>query len=166
MRPGELALPQPIPFRNYVADALEQVRLTEAEEFFRGKLQDVDQPTAPFGLLDVHGEGREIDEAHRVLDRDLSMQIREQARHTRVGVARLFHAAWALVVAHTSARADVIFGAVLLASRQRGTDSRRMVGMSVNTLPLRLRIADLTICDLVAQTELKSANCSSTNTCR
>ena len=38
---------------------------TMRKAFFRGKLADVDEPTAPFGLLDVHGDGSQIDEAQR-----------------------------------------------------------------------------------------------------
>lgn len=148
----ENELPLPVAFRRYVAQALENVRTRDAEAFFRSKLGNIDEPTAPFGVFDVHGDGSQIEEAHHVLDSDLAIQVRSQARRFGVSAARLFHAAWGLVVARTSGRDDVVYGTVLLAARQRSARAQRMLGLSVNTLPLRLRLQDVTAEGLLEQT--------------
>ena len=57
-----------VPYRNHVAQALAHARTHDAEAFFRSKLADIDEPTAPFGLLDVHGDGSQIEEAHQELE--------------------------------------------------------------------------------------------------
>jgi amino acid adenylation domain-containing protein len=153
----ERELPQPASYRDYVAHALGSVRQEDAQRFFRSKLADIDEPTAPFGLLDVHGSGERIEEANQVLSSGLAERIRRQARRASVTPARLFHAAWALVVARTSGREDVVFGTALLASRQRRAEAPRLLGMSVNTLPLRLQLTGLSAAQLLERTHVELA---------
>jgi amino acid adenylation domain-containing protein len=145
--------PESVPYRMHVAQSLNYARRHDAEAFFRGKLADVDEPSAPFGLLDVHGDGSQIEEAREELDGALSQGVRVQARRLGVSTATLFHAAWALVVAQTSARDDVVFGSVLLGRLQGNSGSQRILGMFINTLPLRLRLRDVSAKELVEQTQ-------------
>ncbi len=150
---GGSPVDRPATYRSYVAGALAAGGSTdEAQAFFRNKLGTVTEPTAPFGLLDVHGDASSVQEGQATIEGDLARQIREQARAAGVSVARLFHAAWALVVASTSAREDIVFGTVLLARQQRGPKAARVLGMSVNTLPLRLQLAGITVRELIDQT--------------
>jgi hypothetical protein len=57
-----------VPFRNFVAQARLGVSAAEHEAFFRGMLGDVEEPTLPFGLSDVQGEGRGIEEVRVSLE--------------------------------------------------------------------------------------------------
>ncbi|WP_036254806.1 non-ribosomal peptide synthetase, partial [Methylobacter sp. BBA5.1] len=133
-------LPAPLPFRNFVAQARLGMKPEEHEAFFRGMLADVDEPTAPFGLLDVLGDGSGIQEAELTVATDLARRLREQSRTLGISAAGLFHLAWAAVLSRTSGRDDVVFGTVLFGRMQSGEGAGRVLGMFINTLPLRVRL--------------------------
>ena len=146
-------LSTPIPYRNHVAQVLASRGGGETEAFFRGRLSDVDEPTAPFGLLDVHGDGRHVERVTRALDPTQSERVRTLARRFGASPATVFHAAWSLVVAHTSAREDVVFGTVLLGRLRNSAGAQRIPGMFINTLPLRVRLGDIDARELLKQTQ-------------
>lgn len=150
-------LPAPVPYRNQVAWMLTRNSTQEAEAFFRRKLAGITGPTVPFGVAEAHGHNGELEETSRELDSVLAQQIRTHLRRSKTSAARLFHAAWALVVAHTSNQDDVVFGTVLLTSQLRAR-AERLLGLSVNTLPLRLRLHDVTAGELLEQTHAELAD--------
>ncbi|MBH3408931.1 amino acid adenylation domain-containing protein [Pseudomonas glycinae] len=142
MRAHLLALDEPlspaVPYRNYVAQTRLGVSEQEHEAFFREMLADIDEPTLPFGLQDVQGDGRGIDEAVRTLAPELDRRLRVQARQAGVSVASLMHLAWAQVLAATSGQQHVVFGTVLMGRMQGGEGADRALGVFINTLPLRV----------------------------
>ncbi|AOM39864.1 non-ribosomal peptide synthetase [Xenorhabdus hominickii] len=145
-------LPPPVPYRNFVAYTRQTGKTQEAEAFFRTFLADVDEITAPFGLTDVQQCEEHITKTQKILDVELSEAIRETARCFGTSPAILFHAAWALVVAHTSNRDDVVFGTVL-SGRMSGIEgSTRALGMFINTLPLRLKLREISTNELLNMT--------------
>jgi len=145
----EHPLPPSVPFRGYVEEVLSNASSDEAEEFFRETLGDIDESTAPFGLLDVHRDGTQIEEAHLLLDDTLSLRIRAEARRAGMSAARLFHAVWALVVARLSGRDDIVFGTVLMTVQP--SKHAHPLGLFINTLPLRLTVGDRSARELVEE---------------
>ncbi len=137
---GESELAEPLPFRNYVAQARLGTSEEEHSEFFTELLGDIRESTAPYGLLDVQGDGSGIEEFRLTLDEDLSTRLREHARRLGVSAASIFHLAWALVVARASARDEVVFGTVLFGRMHGGEGSDRVVGPFINTLPIRIDV--------------------------
>ncbi|WP_158793791.1 non-ribosomal peptide synthetase, partial [Granulicella sp. L60] len=133
-------LPAPQPFRNLVAQARSGVSPQEHEKFFEQMLGDVDEPTLPFGLANVQGDGSDIEEARLVLDDSLARRIRAQARRMGVSAASLCHLAWARLLSKLSSREDVVFGTVLFGRMQGGEGADRVMGLFINTLPILIRV--------------------------
>ncbi|HEY2362259.1 MAG TPA: amino acid adenylation domain-containing protein, partial [Candidatus Angelobacter sp.] len=134
------ALPAPMPFRNFVAEARSRISEQEHANYFRQLLGDLEEPTAPFGLLNVQDDGSGIEEARLQVDAELAQRVRERARKLGVSTASLLHVAWAQVLAKISGREDVTFGTVLVGRMQGGKGSDRAMGVFINTLPVRLRV--------------------------
>lgn len=148
----ETELPEPIPFRRFVAQVRFGMDPAEHEAFFRKLLGDVDEPTAPFGVLKAQGDGTDIEEADVSLGKDLARDIRQQAQRHGVSTAALFHLAWALVLSKTTGKDDVVFGTVLL-GRMHGQDEvERVLGMFINTLPIRIRLGVRSVEQCLKQT--------------
>ncbi|WP_141753459.1 AMP-binding protein, partial [Duganella sp. HH101] len=135
-------MPPALPFRNFIAQARLGVSQAEHEAYFGAMLADVDEPTAPFGLLDVQGDGTGIVESHRMVDGELAVRLRQQARQLGVSAASVMHLAWAQVLSKVSGRDDVVFGTVLLGRMAGGEDASSVLGMFINTLPVRFKLGE------------------------
>ncbi|PBP78634.1 non-ribosomal peptide synthetase, partial [Pseudomonas syringae] len=135
-------LPDSVPYRNHVAQARLGVSQAAHEAFFQEMLGQVTEPTLPFGLHDVQGDGRDIKQARQAVAAELAGRIRRQARSLGVSAASLHHLAWAQVLGRTSGQEDVVFGTVLLGRMQGGGGADRSLGMFINTLPLCLNVGE------------------------
>ncbi|PBQ08561.1 non-ribosomal peptide synthetase, partial [Pseudomonas congelans] len=98
MRGQSADLLPPQPYREFVAQTLASPASAH-EAYFTRRLADVDSPTAPFELVEVQGDGNDVEEAELALSRDLCARIRTQARERGMSAAVLFHVAWAQVLA-------------------------------------------------------------------
>ncbi|BBP70467.1 hypothetical protein PHLH6_24710 [Pseudomonas sp. Seg1] len=153
----EHELPLSVPYRNYVAQVGLKDRQAEHERFFREQLSDVDEPTLAFALSDRQVDSSGHDDARQPLAASLAQRLRDQARQSGVSPASLFHLAWAQVVGACAGREDVVFGTVLLGRLQAGNGADRALGMFINTLPLRLRLAGASVSRALAQTHERLA---------
>ncbi|KAF9555870.1 hypothetical protein EC968_008600, partial [Mortierella alpina] len=131
-------LPPPQPYRNLIAQARHGVSQEEHERFFKEMLADIDTPSLPFGIRNVHGDGTQIIERGRMLPQELNNRLRAQSKRLGVSVASLCHVAWAQVIARTSGQQHVVFGTVLFGRMQAITTTDRAMGLFVNTLPIRV----------------------------
>jgi amino acid adenylation domain-containing protein len=128
-----------LPLRNLVAHA-GRISTAEHEAYFREQLGDVEEPTAPFGILDLQLNSADLRGAGVRIDAALSERIRECAGTLGVPPSALFHVAWGQVLARCTGRTDVVFGTVLSGRLQGAAGADRALGMFINTLPLRISL--------------------------
>lgn len=122
-----------------MAQARLAVSAQEHERFFKERLGDIEEPTAPFGLTDVRGDGEGTSTARLEVAAQIALGIRRCARMVGVSAASVCHLAWAQVLSRLTGHEEVVFGTVLL-GRMQGGEAVGAVGLLINTLPLRVSI--------------------------
>jgi len=142
-------LPAPVPFRDFVFRLRAREHQADHAAYFGKLLGDVTKTTAPFGILDVQGDGTTVTEARTALDDGLAAAIRERARELGVSLATLFHVAYARLIGALAGRDDVIFGTLLPGRMTAGGGADRAPGLFRNTLPVRARLGAVTAQDAV-----------------
>ncbi|HSN99666.1 MAG TPA: condensation domain-containing protein, partial [Candidatus Nanopelagicales bacterium] len=130
------------PYRDYIS-WLDRQDPSRAEPFWRGLLRGF---TAPTSLPIVRasaaaGETRD----HRVVETSLSpgatARLQMMARRHRLTLNTIAEGAWAILLARYAREDSVVFGAVVSGrpADLRGSDA--MVGLFVNTLPVRVAVS-------------------------
>jgi len=149
---GSDVLPTPMPFRNFVAQT--QLAATEDEHiaFFKDLLGDVVEPTNPFDLVDVYEDASKIGHEYTLIEGVFAHKLRDLCRAQGVTVASLFHLAWALVLGRVSGHDDVVFGTVLMGRLQSISDAGQVMGPCINTLPVRVRMSDVSVVESLTST--------------
>jgi amino acid adenylation domain-containing protein len=135
---GGPPLPPVRPYVDYIA-WLEKQDLAESEAFWRETLAGFDTPT-PLPLAASSPRG-----APSYDDRVLTLpseRVEEAARRAGVTLGTFVQAAWAILLARTAGEEDVVFGAVVSGRPPHLPGSESMVGLFINTLPVRARIEE------------------------
>jgi len=149
-RAENLYLEAPPPYRNYIA-WLRRQDLSDAQKFWRSQLAGFTAPT-PLVVDKLVGnisEPKDIyDERKIKLSATLTDALKEFARQHHLTLNTLVQGAWALLLSRYSGESDVVFGATVSGRPPALLGVESMVGLFINTLPVRVQIS--------AETELLS----------
>ena len=140
-RSRTLTLPLRRPFRDYII-WLKRQDMAAAEAFWRRTLEGFTAPTpigidrtAPADQKGVDGNEREV-----WLSEEMSSALRAVARTSGLTVNSVLQGAWALLLSRYSGEEDVVFGATVSGRPADLPDAETMLGMFINTLPMRVRV--------------------------
>jgi amino acid adenylation domain-containing protein len=136
---AEEVAPAP-PFRRYL-EWLARQDPAPAEEFWRRELAGY-EPPPPLteGRRTAVAEGDPYGRRELTLPAAASDRLRGWARRRRLTLNTLVQAAWGLVLGRWQSREDVVFGSVVSGRPAELAGAAEMVGVPVNTLPVRLRL--------------------------
>ncbi|MGO9734597.1 condensation domain-containing protein, partial [Mycobacterium sp.] len=142
-------LPAAVPYRRFVT-WLTGRDLDAARAAWREVLADFDTPTF-VGPPDRFGLGRR-DVATFTVPEHTTQALSELARSCHTTVSTVLQAAWAQVLMSLTGRHDVAFGAVVSGRPAEVPGADSMVGLLINTVPVRAAITPATtVSDLLDQ---------------
>ncbi|BAY99584.1 amino acid adenylation domain protein [Tolypothrix tenuis PCC 7101] len=134
-----VALPRSRPYADYIA-WLTQQDLTKAEAFWHKVLQGFTAPTQ----LRVSGSANTAtgyDEQSLKLSPATTAALQSLARQHKLTVNTLVQGAWAILLSRYSGEEDVVFGATSAGRPPALVGSDAMVGLFINTLPVRVQVS-------------------------
>jgi len=138
----ELRLKSCRPFHDYIA-WLKGQDLSQAERYWRETLRGFTEPTPlmPDHSIDESRSARTaFAEQQEHLPRDLTDTLQSVARQHHLSLSTLAQGAWALLLSRYSGESDVVFGVTVSGRTANLEGVESMVGMFINTLPLRVRV--------------------------
>src|SRR5262249_19606998 len=136
----EAALPPTRPYRDYLA-WLGQQELAEAESYWRAQLKGFTTPTPlPDRPAPRPAEADGFATEHLQLSAEVTTRLQQFARQQQLTLNTVVHAAWALLLSRYSGEDDLLYGVTVSGRPPELTGVEQMVGLFINTLPLRVRL--------------------------
>ncbi|HLG59616.1 MAG TPA: amino acid adenylation domain-containing protein, partial [Vicinamibacterales bacterium] len=134
-----VALKRVGPYRDYVA-WLGRQDVAAAERYWRRVLAGYTVPVAlPFEAEAHVGDGRPAKRS-AALPSDLTVRLEEAARQKQVTLNTLLLGAWGLLISRYAGEEDVVFGATVSGRSGMLEGAEDMVGLFINTLPVRIQV--------------------------
>ncbi|WP_285414864.1 condensation domain-containing protein, partial [Variovorax sp. efr-133-TYG-130] len=135
-RGNPASLPPATPYRNYLAWFKQQDRAA-AEQAWREALSGLQEPTR-LVTTQASTSGRQSSFAFS-LPQALTDALTRQARQHSLTLNTLMQGAWGALLARLTGRQDVVFGITVSGRPPELAGVEAMVGLFINTLPLRLQ---------------------------
>ncbi|MFF1423092.1 amino acid adenylation domain-containing protein, partial [Streptomyces sp. NPDC058280] len=126
------------PFKEYLTWLARQDR-SAAEKAWREELSGLTQPchVAPADRARVPMAPERVE--HR-LSPELTAALQQHARSTGLTMSTMVQAAWAVLLGRLTGQGDVVFGATVAGRPADIPGIENMVGLFINTVPVRLRL--------------------------
>ena len=141
-RGEEISLAPSSPYADYIAWLQEQ-DLPKAEAYWRKRLKGFSSPTLLSRDTSL-SDRSPIDQGSSKLEvrypASTTTALQSLAKRNQVTVNTVVQGAWALLLSRYSGSEDVVFGATVSGRPPHIAGIDKMVGMFINTLPVRVRV--------------------------
>lgn len=138
----EIRLERPRPYRDYIS-WLQKQDFSKSETFWRLTLQGFTEPT-PLMVDRVPSNDRKVNfqggNQEIRLSSEITSALRSLAGRNDLTLNTIVQGAWSLLLSRYSGEADVVFGVTRNCRRSAIEGAEAMVGLFINTLPLRVRV--------------------------
>ncbi|HVS81946.1 MAG TPA: amino acid adenylation domain-containing protein [Pyrinomonadaceae bacterium] len=131
------------PYRDYIS-WLRKQDFSQAEGFWKRALEGFIAPT----LLRIHDEPSKVQKSkgghgvHEIrLSSETTSTLQSFARENGLTLNTIMMGAWSLLLSRYSNEADVVFGATRACRRSTIDGAGAMIGMFINSLPVRVRVS-------------------------
>ncbi|MDZ8095167.1 MAG: amino acid adenylation domain-containing protein [Nostoc sp. DedQUE05] len=141
-----LYLNTPPPYQNYI-NWLQQQDLRAAEAFWRQQLQGFTSPTRLLlnrGEVQNSPQLKTYHEQHYCLSLPITAALQSQAQQYHLTVSTFVQAAWAILLSRYTDESELIFGATVSGRPPTLSGVESMVGLFINTLPVRVKVPTAT----------------------
>ncbi|HVN52764.1 MAG TPA: amino acid adenylation domain-containing protein [Anaerolineaceae bacterium] len=132
-------LPAPYPYSEYIA-WLQRQNKTAAETAWREALKGFSTPTPLKIGFPQPGAGEGYTSLKRALSEELSAGLWDLTRRSQITLNTLIQGMWGLLLSRYSGEDDVVFGATVSGRPVDLPGLESMVGMLINTLPVRVQV--------------------------
>ncbi|WP_052958124.1 non-ribosomal peptide synthetase [Aquamicrobium sp. LC103] len=135
---GQQPAAAPTPYKHYI-DWRAAQDAGAAEAYWRNELAGLDGPTA-ITIAKGTSEASEAVELRATLSQECAERLRTLSRSRRLTFATILQGAWALLLARYGEQDDVVFGAVQSGRPADLPGAEDMIGLFLNTVPVRVRV--------------------------
>jgi surfactin family lipopeptide synthetase C len=128
-----------IPYKEYIG-WLQQQDLSQAKQFWQTKLLGIKTPTPlEMGRLGDEENGR-LNEEFLKLSPATTAALQSLTREQQITLNTIVQGAWALLLDRYSSETDIVYGVTVSGRPTNLTGAESMVGLFINTLPVRVQI--------------------------
>ena len=138
----EPELPQPHSYRDYIA-WLQRHDRSQSEKFWRQRLSGFTRPTrlpAKMSADSAAETGDRYGDDQFQLSQSITAALRAVAQQHRLTLGTITQGVWALLLSRYTGDDDVVFGSVVSGRPAQLPGVESMIGLFINTLPVRMRI--------------------------
>ena len=143
----DLYLTSTRPYKDYI-NWLQKQDFSTAERFWKRTLQGFTAPTplvvdrvVQLALQDTLQHQKTYQEKHLRLSEKTTTALKSLAKQNHLTLSTLLQGIWALLLSRYSGESDIVFGATVSGRPPTLSGVESMVGLFINTLPVRVKVS-------------------------